>query len=103
MQPRQYGRIVNMSSLVYRGSPGQFSYSAAKGGIFSFTRSLAMAMGGHNITVNALAPALVDVPIFSRAPGKERWEKMVIIRWSEVVTQKGIWSFSFCFPVFKKL
>ena len=76
MQPIKYGRIVNMSSLVYRGSPGQFSYSAAKGGIFSFTRSLAIAMGSHNITVNALAPALVDVPTFSRVLGQERWEKM---------------------------
>lgn len=76
MKPGRYGRIVNMSSLVYRGGPGQFSYSAAKGGIFSFTRSLAMAMGGYNITVNALAPALVDVPMFSRVLGKERWETM---------------------------
>ncbi len=76
MKPRGYGRIVNMSSLVYRGSQGQFSYSAAKGGIFSFTRSLALAMGSDNITVNALAPALVDVPLFSRVLGPERWAKM---------------------------
>ena len=77
MKHRRYGRIVNMSSLVYRGSPGQFSYSAAKGGIFSFTRSLAMAMGGYSITVNALAPALVDVPMFSKILGPVRWKAMV--------------------------
>lgn len=76
MKPRRYGRIVNMSSLVYRGSPGQFSYSAAKGGIFSFTRSLAIAMGPYRITVNALAPALVDVPVFKTVLGSERWKEM---------------------------
>ncbi len=76
MRPENYGRIINMSSLVYRGSQGQFSYSAAKGGIFSFTRSLAMAMGPYNITVNALAPALVDVPVFKRVLGEERWKAL---------------------------
>jgi len=76
MRPARYGRIVNMSSLVYRGSPMQFTYSAAKGGIFSFTRSLAMAVGRDNITVNALAPALVDVPVFERVLGRERWAAM---------------------------
>lgn len=76
MKPRGYGRIVNMSSMVYRGSPGQFSYSAAKGGVFSFTRSLALAMGRYKITVNALAPALVDVPVFEKVLGSERWKAM---------------------------
>ncbi|ACF46087.1 short-chain dehydrogenase/reductase SDR [Prosthecochloris aestuarii DSM 271] len=76
MKSQRYGRIVTMSSLVYRGSPGQFSYAAAKGGIFSFTRSLAMALGSWDITVNALAPALVDVPLFERVLGPERWKAM---------------------------
>ncbi|ACD90652.1 short-chain dehydrogenase/reductase SDR [Chlorobium limicola DSM 245] len=77
MQPRQYGRIVNMSSLVYRGADHQFSYAAAKGGIAAFTRSLALSLGQSNITVNALAPALVDVPVFRKALGTERWEALV--------------------------
>jgi NAD(P)-dependent dehydrogenase (short-subunit alcohol dehydrogenase family) len=76
MKPKGYGRIVNMSSLVYRGSPNQFSYSAAKGGIFAFTRSLAMSLGRYGITVNALAPALVEVPAFIKALGEERWEML---------------------------
>ncbi len=76
MKPQRSGRIVNMSSLVYRGSPGQFSYSAAKGGIYSFTRSLAIALGSWDITVNALAPALVDVAVFERVLGPERWKSM---------------------------
>ena len=76
MKPQGVGKIVNMSSLVYRGSPNQFSYSAAKGGIYAFTRSLALSLGRFGITVNALAPALVAVPAFVTALGAERWEML---------------------------
>jgi 3-oxoacyl-[acyl-carrier protein] reductase len=76
MKPQGYGRIVNMSSLVYRGSANQFSYAASKGGVFSFTRSLAMALGSSGITVNALAPALVEVEAFRKALGPERWRAL---------------------------
>lgn len=76
MKTQRYGRIVTMSSLVYRGAEGQFSYAAAKGGIAAFTRSLAMSLGSSNITVNALAPALVDVPVFRRVLGPERCEAL---------------------------
>ncbi len=76
MKPQGFGKMVNMSSLVYRGSPNQFSYAAAKGGIYAFTRSLAMSLGRYGITVNALAPALVEVPAFVAALGAERWEML---------------------------
>jgi 3-oxoacyl-[acyl-carrier protein] reductase len=76
MKPQRYGRIVNMSSLVWRGSPAQFTYSASKGAIYSFTRSIALALGSFNITANALAPALVEVDAFVRALGQERWKAM---------------------------
>jgi NAD(P)-dependent dehydrogenase (short-subunit alcohol dehydrogenase family) len=76
MKSQGSGRIVNMSSLVYRGSPNQFSYAAAKGGIYAFTRSIAMSLGPHGITANALAPALVAVPAFVEALGAERWEML---------------------------
>ena len=76
MKEQQSGRIMTMSSLAWRGAQGQLSYSAAKGGIASFTRSLAMALGPYNITANALAPALVDVPLFEQVLGKDRWADM---------------------------
>lgn len=76
MKPQGFGKIVNMSSLVYRGSPNQFSYAAAKGGIYAFTRSLALSLGRYGITANALAPALVEVPAFVAALGPERWEML---------------------------
>jgi 3-oxoacyl-[acyl-carrier protein] reductase len=76
MMEQQYGKIVNMSSLVYRGSPMQFTYSASKGGVFAFTRSLAMALGMFAITVNALAPALIEVDIIKNTIGPEMWEAL---------------------------
>ena len=76
MMKQQYGKIINMSSLVYRGSPMQFTYSAAKGGVFTFTRSAALALGMYNITVNALAPALIEVGIIKNTLGPEMWEAL---------------------------
>lgn len=61
MKPRRSGVIVNMSSLTWRGSPLQFTYSASKGGVYALTRSLAMALGKDGIRVNAVAPALIEV------------------------------------------
>jgi len=76
MMEQQYGKIVNMSSLVYRGSPMQFTYSAAKGGVFAFTRSMALTLGMYNITVNGLAPALVEVDIIKNSISPEVWEAL---------------------------
>jgi len=76
MMEQQYGKIINMSSLVYRGSPMQFTYSAAKGGIFAFTRSMALTLGMYNITVNALAPALIEVDIIKNTIGAQMWEAL---------------------------
>jgi 3-oxoacyl-[acyl-carrier protein] reductase len=61
MKPRKAGVIVNMSSLTWRGSQQQFTYSASKGGVYALTRSLAMALGRDGIRVNAVAPALIEV------------------------------------------
>ena len=76
MMAQEYGKIVNMSSLTYRGSPMQFSYSAAKGGVYAFTRSMALALGMYNITVNGLAPALVEVDVIKNAMSQEMWEAL---------------------------
>jgi len=57
MREQKYGRIVNCTSDAYRwGSVGQANYSAAKGGIVSFTRSLARELGRYGITCNVIAP-----------------------------------------------
>lgn len=76
MRPRKAGAIVNMSSLTWRGSPMQFTYSAAKGGVAALTRSLAIALGPEGIRVNAVAPALVEVEAMIRTIPPAQWEQV---------------------------
>jgi 3-oxoacyl-[acyl-carrier protein] reductase len=55
------GRIVTISSgAAQRGSPKRSHYSATKGAIISFTRSLALELAEHNILVNCVAPGFVE-------------------------------------------
>jgi NAD(P)-dependent dehydrogenase (short-subunit alcohol dehydrogenase family) len=56
MRSQEWGRIINVSSIVGQvGIPGTVAYSASKGGIFSLTRTLAAETAMKNVTVNALA------------------------------------------------
>ncbi len=61
MMHKNWGRIVNIvSDSGVSGQMGQTNYSAAKGGVMSFTKSLAREVGGRNITVNAVAPGIIE-------------------------------------------
>jgi 3-oxoacyl-[acyl-carrier protein] reductase len=68
MRERQYGRIVNASSLAARGSIAGAAYGAAKGAIEGITRSAAMEVARHGITVNCVAPGLIDAGMFRTVP-----------------------------------
>jgi len=55
------GRIIVLSSqLAYLGRPRYTAYSAAKGGLLTFTRALAQELVPHGILVNSIAPGLID-------------------------------------------
>ena len=55
------GRIINITSVVGQsGNAGQTNYAASKAGLIGFTKALALEVASRNITVNAVAPGLID-------------------------------------------
>jgi len=55
------GSIINISSIVgIKGNAGQSNYAASKGGINSFTKSIALELGSRNIRCNAIAPGFIE-------------------------------------------
>jgi 3-oxoacyl-[acyl-carrier protein] reductase len=74
LQRSGHGRIVAISSIIgLIGFPGDAAYATAKAGLFGLVRSLAKELGRHNVTVNAVAPGLIEtdmtesLPLASRA------------------------------------
>jgi len=72
MKARQ-GRIINITSVVgHSGNAGQANYCAAKAGVAGMTRSLARELGSRNITVNCIAPGLIDTDMTKVLDEKQR-------------------------------
>src|SRR4030043_1498672 len=77
MIPQRRGKIINISSISgILGTSGQTNYAATKGGVISFTRSLARELGPFNIQVNAVAPGLIESEVVSKMP-KEKVETII--------------------------
>ena len=64
MIERKKGAIVNLVSIAGRtgGGPGAGAYSVAKGGLITFTKSLAKELAPHGVRVNAISPGVIDTP-----------------------------------------
>jgi NAD(P)-dependent dehydrogenase (short-subunit alcohol dehydrogenase family) len=72
MRKTNYGRIVNFSSnSIFAGTPNMAHYVASKGGVLTFTRSLATELGPYKITVNSICPGLTDTEGVQLTPHKE--------------------------------
>jgi acetoacetyl-CoA reductase len=69
MMDQKFGRIINISSLVGQsGNFGQANYAASKGGIASFTKTLALEMARYNITANTVAPGFTCTEMLQKIP-----------------------------------
>lgn len=68
MVDRKRGAIVNITSIAARngGGPGAGAYASAKGGLISFTKSLAKELAPHGVRVNAVSPGVIDTPFHQR-------------------------------------
>ncbi|WOJ90866.1 acetoacetyl-CoA reductase [Methylocapsa polymorpha] len=69
MRERQFGRIVNISSInALSGQFGQTNYAAAKAGVIGFTKALALEGASRGITANAIAPGYTDTEMVRAVP-----------------------------------
>jgi len=73
MMKQRYGRIVNITSVVgASGNPGQANYAAAKAGVAGMTRALARELGSRGITVNCIAPGMIETDMTAALPEEQQ-------------------------------
>lgn len=69
MMKQRSGSIINIASIIgLIGNPGQGNYSASKGGIIAFTKSVARELASRNIRANAIAPGFIATRMTEKIP-----------------------------------
>jgi 3-oxoacyl-[acyl-carrier protein] reductase len=67
------GRIISISSVVGQsGNPGQANYAASKAGLIGFSKSVALEVASRNITVNVVAPGMIETDMTGALPERTR-------------------------------
>jgi 3-oxoacyl-[acyl-carrier protein] reductase len=80
MMKARWGRIINIASVVARaGQAGQANYAASKAGLIGFSKSLAKEIASRNITVNVVAPGLIETAMTAVLDDKQRQAMMQVI------------------------
>ncbi len=78
MMAKKYGKIVSISSDAGRvGSSGEAVYSACKGGIIAFTKTIAREMASYRINVNCVCPGPTDTPMLAQITAVETGAKII--------------------------
>ncbi|MFH1691486.1 MAG: 3-oxoacyl-[acyl-carrier-protein] reductase [Candidatus Omnitrophota bacterium] len=73
MVKQRSGKIVNIASIIgIMGNAGQANYAASKGGIISFTKSIAKELASRNINVNAVAPGFIQTAMTDKLTEEQR-------------------------------
>ncbi len=70
MMKARFGRVINMSSIVggIKANPGQAAYAASKAGLIGFTKTVAAEVARRGVTVNAIAPGLIETELTEDVP-----------------------------------
>ena len=97
MVERGYGRIINISSVnAEKGQYGQTNYSSAKSGVYGFTKSLALEVAKHGVTVNTISPGYVKSKMVMSIPEPVRLKIMEQIPVGRLAKPEEIaWSIAF--------
>ncbi len=73
MVRRRYGRVIGVSSVVAAtGNPGQANYAAAKAAMIGMSKSIAAEVAGRGITINCVAPGLIETAMTDRLSAEQR-------------------------------
>lgn len=85
------GRIVSVASVIGEmGNAGQAAYAASKAGIIGFTKSLAREVAGRKITVNCVAPGMVDTDMTRAMPDEARTALLASIPLGRAATAEEV-------------
>ena len=73
MLKQRWGRVINIGSVVGQlGNPGQANYAASKAGLIGFTKALAREVASRGITVNVVAPGMVETDMTAELADRAR-------------------------------